>query len=142
VKWTSECESLSEPEGEESALPQLDERSLHLLEKEGPRFIEHIARAMGRLHRRDRLLLAMRYDQKLSLRELDHVFLLGSPERIQSLLARIATALQPLMAVSDVWQLEDDQQEAVLAHAVERAFAAGSQESDKDRAEARAVQQR
>ena len=136
LKWTSECESLRDPEGEEPGLPELDEHSTRLVTEEGERFLEHMARNIGRLHRRDQLLLGMRYEQKLSLFELDHLFRLGSAERIQSLLERIASTLQPLTAVSDAWQLESEQQEAVLAYAVEKIFATNSLKSDEDVAEA------
>lgn len=136
LEWTSECESLSDPDGEDSDLPELDERSARLVEEEGPRFVGHMARNVGKLHRRDQLLLGMRYEQKLSLSELEHLFRLGSPERIQTLLDRIASTLQPLTAVSDAWQLDDEQQEAVLAYAIEKMFATGQLKSDDSVAEA------
>jgi DNA-directed RNA polymerase specialized sigma subunit len=142
LQWTSQCEALREIQGEEHGLAAPDERTERLLAEEGQRFVEHMELAIGRLHRRDRLLLGMRYEQKLSLPELDHVFRLGSPDRIQSLLDRIGASLQPLTAVGDAWQLEADQQEAVLAYCVEKIFASGSQESSKDENIAEAIQQR
>lgn len=122
-------------------VPALDSQVAELLAKEGDRFQEALRRSLGTLHRDDRLLLGLRYEQDLTLRELDHLLRLGSPERIAALVDRVGDALQPLRAVAEAWSLDDDQKRALLRVMVRRLYAT-SMETDEDRTIAPATQHR
>lgn len=132
-------DGIDDPDG---PVPPLDPRVKDLLAEEGDRFLTAMRKVIGVLHRRDRLLLAMRYEQGLRLQELDQIFRLGTPGRVGSLLDRLAGHLQPLRAVAEAWSLDDGQRHAVLQHVVRELFAAHSFETDEDRPVAAAVQQR
>lgn len=130
---------IDDPDG---PVPALEPRVRDLVAEEGERFLAAMRKVIGVLHRRDRLMLAMRYEQGLHLRELDVLFRLGTPGRVGSLLDRLAAHLQPLRAVSEAWSLDDGQRHAVLQHVVRELFATHSFETDEDRPVAAAVQQR
>lgn len=134
---------LSAPlEDEDQTIPVLEPKFADLLDKEGARFVEAMRKVIGVLHRRDRLLLGFRYERGLTLRELDQIFLLGSPERVKSLLDRMLGNIQPLRAVGDAWQMPHEQRHALLRVIVHQLYQAGSMESDQLRAEAPALQHR
>jgi hypothetical protein len=103
--------TLQDPDG---PIGELDPAVRDLCEKEGQRFLDALWKAMRTLHRRDRLLLAMRYEQGLRLVELDMLFRLGTPTRVASLLARLRGSLQPLRAVREAWKLAPQQEEALM----------------------------
>lgn len=103
--------ALSDPDG---AIGGLDPQIEELCEKEGERFLEALRKALKIMHRRDRLMMAMRYEQGLTLVELDQIFRLGSPERVASLLKRIRHSLQPFAAVASAWNLAEEQEEPLL----------------------------
>jgi len=115
-----------ELEDRDGSIPALQPRIQDLCEKEGERFLDAMVKALRTLHRRDRLLLAMRYEQGLSLAELDLIFRLGTPERVASLLARTRNSLQPFVAVREAWNLPADQEEALLRHILGQIFRARS----------------
>lgn len=139
VRWTQECPLLSErrrarefpaavdqdpppieladPDGPIGALdPQVQE----LCDKEGERFLEALRKSVKILHRRDRLMLAMRYEQGLGLVELDQIFRLGSSKRVATLLSRIRHSLQPFAAVAEAWKLDPEQEEPLLRYTLGR----------------------
>ncbi len=122
-------------------VPELEPRVSDLIHKEGDRFSTAMKRVIHILHRQDRLLLGMRYEQGLTLRELDHLFRLGSPERVQSLLDRLVDSMQPIRAVADAWDLDHGQKHAVVQHFVKQLYASGSMETGDDRKVAAALQQ-
>lgn len=124
------------------AIPVLDPRFATLLEQEGERFFTSMRRVIRVLHRRDRLLLGFRYEQGLSLRELDQIFRLGTPERVGNLLDRLLGYLQPIRAVGDAWEMPHDQRHALLRLVVHRLYAEESMETDEDRSIAPALQAR
>ncbi len=126
----------------DSPVPVLDPRYAALLEKEGERFFVAMKKVLHVLHRRDRLLLAYRYEQGLTLRELDQIFRLGSPERVESLLDRLLGYLQPIRAVGDAWEMPHEQRHALLRLVVHRTFGAGSMETDEEQPAAPALQHR
>lgn len=128
-----------DPDG---AVPELDPQYASLLEKEGERFFQSMKKVLGVLHRRDRMLLAFRYEQDLTLRELDLLFRLGTPERVANLLDRLLGHLQPIRAVGDAWQMPHAQRHALLRIVVRRLFAEHSMATDDDRAPAPALQHR
>lgn len=90
--------------------PEIEE----LCEKEGAPFLEALRKSLKILHRRDRLMLAMRYEQGLALAELDQLFRVGSPDRVASLLKRVRHSLQPFTAVAEAWKLPEDQEEPLM----------------------------
>lgn len=110
----------------DGSIPALEPRIQDLCEKEGGRFLDSMWKALRTLHRLDRLLLAMRYEQGLSLAELDLIFRLGTPERVASLLARTRNSLQPFVAVREAWNLPTEQEEALLRHVLGQIFRAHS----------------
>lgn len=126
----------------DSPVPPLDPALARRLEEEGERFFQAMARVLGVLHRQDRLLLGMRYEQGCSLRELDQVFHLGSAERVQSLLDRLLDSLQPLRAVAEAWQAPSAQRHALMRVIVSRLYRTGSMETDEQKQAAPALQQR
>jgi len=143
LRWTAQVDALaSDWDDEDPGIPEMSPETAALFEKEGPGFPKHMKQVLGGLHRGDRLLLGMRYDSRLTLHELDHLFRLGSPMRIQSLLERLAESLQPLRAVGEAWKLSTEQREAVLAKVVADLFEENSMESDEDRKVAEALQHR
>jgi len=109
--------ALADPDG---PIGELDPQIEELCEKEGERFLEAFRKAVKILHRRDRLMLAMRYEQGLSLAELDQLFRLGSPDRVASLLRRVRHSLQPIAAVAEAWNLTEDQEEPLMRFALGR----------------------
>jgi len=129
---------LVDPDG---SVPALDPSVAELLEREGEPFLVAMRRSLSTLHRSDRLLLGLRYEQDLTLRELDHLLRLGTPGRIAALVDRVGEALQPLRAVAEAWSLEDDQKRALLRVLVRRLYAR-SMETDEDRTIAPATQHR
>jgi len=144
LRYLRETPSLSESgsTGElDQPLPELDETVRRAIEQEGERLQTHLERVLRALHRRDRLLLAMRYEQGLSLPELDRIFRLGSAARMSSLLERLEGSLQPIRAVGDAHALDDSQRRALLAEMIRRIFAKDMQ-SDEHRAQAVAMQHR
>lgn len=128
---------VSDPDGE---IPVLEPRYAELLEKEGDRFLKAITQVMGLLHRTDRLILALRYEQELTLAELDQVFRLGTPSRVGSLIDRLVRKLQPIQAVADAWELPDGQRHALTRVVVQKVFATANMETDEDAAVAPATQ--
>lgn len=123
-------------------VPVLDGRYADLLEKEGERFFVAMKRVIGVLHRRDRLMLGFRYEQGLTLRELDQLFRLGTPERVGNLLDRLLAVLQPLRAVGDAWDMPHEQRHALLRVVVHRLYGENSMETDEDRSSGPALQHR
>lgn len=123
-------------------IPALDPRFASLLEQEGERFFVAMRRVLAVLHRRDRLMLGFRYEQGLTLRELDQIFRLGTPERVGKLLDRLLGYLQPIRAVGDAWEMPHDQRHALLRLCVVRIYGESSMETDEDRALAPALQGR
>jgi DNA-directed RNA polymerase specialized sigma24 family protein len=121
-------------------IPALDAVVARRLEAEGERFLLAMRKVIGVLHRRDRLLLSLRYEQGLTLRELDKIFGIGSAHRVGSILDRLADSLQPLHAVSEAWGLDAGQKHAVLREIVVKVFEQ-SMESSQDRPSAPALQQ-
>ncbi len=123
-------------------IPALDPRFAALLEQEGERFFTAMRRVIHVLHRRDRLMLGFRYEQGLSLRELDQIFRLGTPERVGKLLDRLLGYLQPIRAIGDAWDMPHDQRHALLRVVVQRLYAESSMETYEDRAITPALQAR
>jgi hypothetical protein len=123
-------------------IPPLDDAVARRFEAEGERFLTAMRKSMGILHRNDRLLLGMRYEQGCSLRELDRIFRLGSAQRVESLLERLLDSLQPLRAVCDAWGVSREQKHALMRAIVGRVFGAGSMETDEQREIAPALQHR
>lgn len=129
-------------EDADQPVPVLEARFAQLLDKEGDRFFDAMGKVIGVLHRRDRLMLGLRYEQGLTLRELDQVFRLGTPERVGSLLDRLLGYLQPLRAVGDAWQMPHEQRHALLRVVVRHLYQRISMETDADRKIAPAMQGR
>jgi len=129
-------------EDDAQPVPVLEARYADLLEKEGERFFVAMKRVIGVLHRRDRLMLGFRYEQGLTLRELDMIFRLGTPQRVGNLLDRLLGILQPLRAVGDAWEMPHEQRHALLRVVVHKLFDEGSMETDEDRAAGPALQHR
>lgn len=146
LRWLGETPSLRELDSlrqgdPDQPLPEIDAQVRRHADEEGDRLVRHMERVLRALHRHDRLLLAMRYEQGLSLRELDRIFRLGSPQRVASLLARLEASLQPIQAVGDQAGLSQTQRSALLAELVRRIFTHDMQ-SDEHRASAAALQHR
>lgn len=129
-------------EDDDQPVPVLESRYADLLEKEGERFFVAMKRVIGVLHRRDRLMLGFRYEQGLTLRELDQIFRLGTPERVGNLLDRLLAVLQPLRAVGDAWDMPHEQRHALLRVVVHRLYGEHSMETDEDRSSGPALQHR
>ena len=127
-------------EDADAPVPALDPRYVELFEKEGPAFATAVRRVVHALHRRDRLMLGLRYEQGLTVRELDQVFRLGSPERVAGILDRLIVTLQPVVAVASAWELDDAQRHALARRVLFEVFASGSLESDEDLATSPALQ--
>jgi len=98
----------------DAPIGELDEGLEKLIDQESERFLDALWKSVHILHRRDRLLLAMRYEQGLYLKELDTLFHLGTPRRVASLLEKARHGLQPFTAVVDAWSVPADQEEALL----------------------------
>jgi hypothetical protein len=124
----------------DAPVPALDARYVELLEKEGPDFVTAVRRVVQVLHRRDRLMLGLRYEQGLAVRELDQVFRLGTPERVAGILDRLVSGLQPIVAVAAAWELDEAQRHALARRVLFRVFSSGSLESDEDLATSPALQ--
>lgn len=120
---------LDDPEG---AVPVLDPRFVELLRAEGDRFYVALGKSVQIMHRSDRLLLGMRYEQGLTLHELDRLFRLGSPVRIASLLSRLCQAIQPVRAVIEAWQVPPEQHEALMRVAIHHLYASRSMATVSD----------
>jgi len=103
--------TLDDPDG---PIAELDPRLEKLCDEEGDRLLEALWKSIHILHRRDRLLLAMRYEQGLHLKELDQLFHLGSPARVSSLLEKVRHSLQPFNAIVDAWKVPAEQEEPLL----------------------------
>ena len=129
-------------EDPDSPVPALDQSYLSLLEKEGQEFTQAVRRAVSVLHRRDRLMLAMRYEQGLTTAELDQVFRLGSAKRVAGILDRLIAQVQPIVAVAKAWELDDVQRHALARHVLPEVFAAGSMETDEELTTSPALQHR
>ena len=123
-------------------VPALEDGYVHLLEKEGGRFVTAVRRVVHVLHRRDRLMLGLRFEQGLTCRELDQVFRIGSPERVAGILDRLLAQIQPLVAVAEAWELDDAQRHALAHRVLFEIFASGSLESDEGHTHAPALQHR
>ena len=139
IRLTEQTPTMMEMRSDSSfdaSIPELDERSRGLLDSEGSGLLDHVVKVVKGLHRDDRLLLAMRYEQGLTLAELDQLFRLGSPERIESLLSRLRASLQPTSAVAEAWSLSDEQAEAVVAHLIRQVLERGSMDNDEEAPEA------
>jgi hypothetical protein len=147
LRWLRETSALADlpalavPDREDP-IPQPDEKVLRTLTAEGERLFEHMRRVLRALHRRDRLLLTLRYEQQLTMGEIEQIFRLGSPARVSSLLGRLEATLQPVRAVAEASQLDDTQRRALLAELVRRIFAATDMQSDEHRATALATAHR
>jgi hypothetical protein len=127
-------------EDADAPVPALDARYVELLEKEGDRFVTAVRRVVQVLHRQDRLMLGLRYEQGLSVRELDQVFRLGTPERVAGILDRLVLDLQPVVAVASAWELDHAQRHALARRVLFRVFSEGSLESNEDLATSPALQ--
>jgi hypothetical protein len=123
----------------DGSIPELLPKLRDLCDQEGARFLDALWKALRTLHRRDRLLLGMRYEQGLSLKELDVIFRLGTPERVASLLARLRNSLQPFTAVRDAWEIPAEQEEALLRHTLGQLFRARSLATHEQAPQAPAV---
>lgn len=123
-------------------VPVLEPKYAELLEKEGERFFVAMKRVIAVLHRRDRLMLGFRYEQGLTLREIDQIFRVGTPERVGKLLDRLLGYLQPIRAVGDAWEMPHEQRHALLRVVVHRLFGEGTMETDEDRSSGPALQHR
>jgi hypothetical protein len=119
-------------EDHEAPVPALDARYLELFEKEGLGFVTAVRRVVHVLHRRDRLMLGLRYEQGLSVRELDQIFRLGTPQRVAGILDRLVSSIQPIVAVASAWELDDQQRHALARRVLFQVFSSGSLESDED----------
>lgn len=126
----------------DQSVPVLEPRFAALLEQEGEKFFVAMRRVIRVLHRRDRLMLGFRYEQGLSLRELDQIFRLGTPERVGKLLDRLLGYLQPIRAVGDAWEMPHEQRHALLRVVVHRLYSESSMETEEDRTIAPALQAR
>jgi len=129
-------------EDPDAPVPALDEQYVGLLDKEGEKFVEAVRRVVRVLHRHDRLMLGLRYEQGLHVRELDQLFRLGSPDRVASILDRLIEQIQPIVAVATAWHLDDAQRHALARRVLFRVFSEGSLESDENVESAPALQHR
>lgn len=129
-------------EDPDQTVPVLEPEYADLLEKEGDRFFVAMRRVISVLHRRDRLMLGFRYEQGLTLRELDQIFRLGTPERVGKLLDRLLGYLQPIRAVGDAWNMPHEQRHALLRVVVQKLYDQHSMETPEDRATGPALQHR
>lgn len=129
-------------EDAQAPVPTLDPRYVDLLDKEGERFVQAVRRVVVILHRRDRLLLGLRYEQGLTVAELDQIFRLGSGARVAGILDRLLDNIQPLTAVAEAWQLDNAQRHALARRVLFRIFSEGSMESDENAEAAPALQHR
>lgn len=120
---------VDDPDG---PIPLLDPRFHELLRTEGNRFTVALGKSLHVMHRVDRLILGMRYEQGLTLQELDHLFRLGSPARIASLLARLRQAIQPVRALIEAWQVPPQQQEALMRVAIHHLYSTRSMATVSD----------
>jgi hypothetical protein len=120
---------LEDPDG---AVPALDPRFLELLRAEGDRFYVALGKSVQIMHRADRLLLGMRYEQGLTLHELDRLFRLGSPARIASLLARLRQSIQPVRALIEAWQVPPEQHEALMRVVIHHLYTSRSMATVSD----------
>jgi hypothetical protein len=129
-------------EDADGPIPSLEPRYADLLAQEGDRFFTAMRRVLGTCHRRDRLMLGFRYEQGLTLRELDQIFRLGTPQRVAALLDRLLGSLQPIRAVADAWSMPIAQRHALLRVVVQRLYATESMETDETKPIAPALQSR
>lgn len=113
-------------------VPALDARYVALYEQEGERFMKAVRNAVAILHRRDRLLLGLRFEQGLTVAELDQLFRLGTPERVAGILDRLLATLQPVNAVAAAWELDDAQRHALAHRVLYQIFSVHSMESDEN----------
>ncbi len=120
----------------------LDPRYSELLAKEGEAFLHAMEQALGLLHRMDRLMLSLRYDQELTLAEVDQILRLGSAQRVDSLLNRLVAKLQPLRALADAWDLSDEQGQALTRVVIHKVFDRGNMATHDEAAVAPATQGR
>jgi hypothetical protein len=132
-------QALADPDG---AVEVLDARYAELLKKEGEPFLHALEQVVGLLHRSDRLLLSLRYEQDLTLAEADQILRLGGPARVASLLNRLVAKLQPLSAVATAWELTGEQRQALTRTVIQKIFARGSMSTADDAAVAPATQGR
>jgi hypothetical protein len=130
---------LDDPDG---AIEVLEPQYAELLGKEGEPFLRAMEQVVSLLHRDDRLLLALRYEQELTLAEVDQLLRLGSPARVGSLLERVVAKLQPLSAVVDAWELSPEQRQALTRVVLARIFSRGSLATPEEAAVAPATQGR
>ena len=126
----------------DAPVPTLEDRFVSLLEQEGEKFTQAVRRVVTVLHRHDRLMLGLRYEQALHVRELDQLFRLGSPERVAGILDRLIGQIQPIVAVASAWELDDAQRHALARRVLYTVFSSGSLESDENVASAPALQHR
>jgi hypothetical protein len=137
-----ELDGTSPIEDPDAPVPSLEAKYVSLLEQEGEKFVEAVRRVIRILHRQDRLMLGLRYEQGLHCRELDQLFRLGSPERVAGILDRLIEQIQPIVAVAEAWQLEGAQRHALARRVLFGIFSEGSLETDEDAATAPALQHR
>ena len=126
----------------DAPVPALDPKYDSLLEQEGEKFLAAVRRVVHVFHRHDRLMLGMRYEQGLYVRELDQLFRLGSPARVAGILDRLIEQIQPIVAVAAAWELDTAQRHALARRVLFRIFAESSLESDENVATAPALQHR
>jgi hypothetical protein len=84
-------------------------------------------------------MLSLRFEQGLTLAQLDQIFRIGSAHRVGSILERLADSLQPLRAVCQAWNVTPDQKHAILGEVVRKIFEQ-SMESSEERPSAPALQ--
>jgi hypothetical protein len=147
VRWLRQTPALAPlapavSEDLERPLMRLDATVQQALDAEGERLIEAMRRTLRSLHRQDRLLLALRYEQRLTLREIDSLLRLGTPARVASLLERLESSLQPVQAVAAAARLDAAQRSALLAELVRRIFESSDMQSDEHRKSALATLRR
>lgn len=135
-------DGVSPIEDPDALVPALDPKYVALLEQEGEKFTKAVRRVVTVLHRQDRLMLGLRYEQGLHVRELDQLFRLGSPERVAGILDRLIGQIQPIVAVAAAWELDDAQRHALARRVLFTVFSSGSLESDENAASAPALQHR
>lgn len=98
----------------DAPIAELEDRLEQLCDEEGDRLLEALWKAIHTLHRRDRLLLGMRYEQGLFLKELDVLFHLGTPARVAALLEKVRHSLQPFHSVVEAWEVPPEQEESLM----------------------------
>jgi len=123
-------------------IANIDGRFETALAEEGDRLLSAVLQVARQLHRRDRLMLGMRYEQGLTLRELDVLFRLGSPERVGALLGRLRRSLQPISAIIDTWSIPAEQEEPVLRYLVQKIYGTASLETVQEEKTAAALPSR